>query len=95
MSLVNAGGTTLDVRYEPRTSPAPPQQLSPGGVADLEVSWSNWCGPKPGYLTVHITLPNGGGTIAGSFNGPPDYGFVPGCTSPGRPSVIEFIDYVP
>lgn len=93
ISLVNSDGTVLNVEYRAGTV-AHPLQLRPGGVVDLEVSWANWCGANPGPLTIHITLPAGGGTIVSSFNGPPDYDFLPGCVSPGEPSTLQFIDYL-
>ena len=68
--------------------------LPPGApdAADLVVFWVNWCGRPPGPLSVRVTLPAGGGLIAGAFNGPPDYNFVPQCTDSGQPSTVSVTD---
>jgi hypothetical protein len=93
IAIVRADGTTLDVRYEPGRATTPPLVLPPGGMADLTVNWANWCGPDPGPLRLRITLPNGGGTLESSFDGPPDYDYLPGCVTPGEGSTLLFTGY--
>jgi hypothetical protein len=67
--------------------------LAPGraDAADLAVFWVNWCGRAPGPLMVRVTLPAGGGTVTGLFDGPPDYDFVPQCLDPHRRSTVSVI----
>jgi Protein of unknown function (DUF4232) len=95
VAITLAGGKPLPVRQmrAPNLSPSP-VVLPPGALdaADLVVFWANWCGRPPGPLSVHVTLPAGGGVVTGPFNGPPDHDYVPHCTSPGRPSTISVID---
>lgn len=95
VELLQTDGTVLNVNYVLITTPPAPQSisLSPGGTVDLSVSWSNWCGPNPGPLTVRITLPEGTGTISSPFNGPPDYNYLPGCIFPSSPSTLDFLGY--
>jgi uncharacterized protein DUF4232 len=53
-SIVDAGGRVL-VRA-PAVS-GPPVQLGPGKVAELNVTWSNWCGTAPAQpLTLVLDL---------------------------------------
>jgi hypothetical protein len=59
------------------------------GRASLTLSWQNWCGGKLGALEISVTLPHGGGTVTGPFNGPPSYDYVPGCVAPGNPSTVQ------
>lgn len=93
ISLVRADGSALDVRYEPGRPPGRPLLVSPSGVADLVVSWQNWCGPNPGPLRIRIAFPNGNGVIDAPFDGPPDYDYVPGCSQPGKRSTLQFLGY--
>jgi len=93
VALIKEDGTALDVQYQPGMVTGQPLLLSPRGVADLIVSWANWCGANPGPLRIRISLPNGHGVIDSPFNGPPDYNYVPGCIQPGQPSTLQFVGY--
>lgn len=93
ISLVRGDGKALDVRYEPGRASGQRLLLSPSGVADLIISWANWCGPSPGSLRVRISLPNGDGVIDAPFDGPPDYDYVPGCSNRSQLSTLQFLGY--
>jgi len=58
-------------------------------AAWLALSWTNWCGAAPGSLALQIVLPTGAGMLTASFNGPPDYDYLPACQSATEASVIE------
>jgi hypothetical protein len=91
VTVVTATGTRLPVRFVHSPAPSVSQVvLRPGKAADLVVFWGNWCGARPGRLAVRVTLPRGG-TVSGSFDGPPDYDAVPDCLSASRPSTIAVI----
>jgi Domain of unknown function (DUF4232) len=95
LAIVQARGIPLPVRLiRAQDLSLSPVVLPPGALdaADLVVFWANWCGRPPGPLSVRVTLPAGGGLIAGPFNGPPDYKFVPQCTDSGQPSTISVTD---
>jgi Domain of unknown function (DUF4232) len=91
VAIVRAAGQSLAVRLvrAPDLSLSP-AVLSPGRLdaADLAVYWANWCGRPPGPLSVRVMFP-AGGVVTGSFNGPPDYDFVPPCLSPAQPSTVS------
>ena len=91
--LVRGDGGRLDVHYEPRRASGQRLLLSPSGVADVIVSWANWCGPSPGPLRIRISLPNGDGVIDAPFDGPSDYDYVPGCGNRSQPSTLQFLGY--
>lgn len=93
ISLTRSDGKALDVRYEPGKASGQRLLLSPSGVADLIVSWANWCGSSPGPLWIRISLPNGDGVIDAPFDGPPDYDYVPGCSNRSQPSTLQFLGY--
>jgi hypothetical protein len=64
--------------------------LTPGAEATLSITWSNWCVPGAAGSTrpqlppraVHVTLPDGGGSLDVPYNA------VTSCTRPGAPSTI-------
>jgi hypothetical protein len=96
ITLVNAHGKALDVRYlldSASGSALAASSLGPGDVTDLAVGWSNWCASDPGPLHIRITWSNGG-TTSSPFNGPPDYDYVPGCVNSKQPSTLQFIGYI-
>jgi hypothetical protein len=94
VAIATSGGKLLRVALT-RTAGVSEQKvvLAPGraDAADLVVFWSNWCGRAPGSLTVRVTLPAGGGTVAGPFDGPPDYDFVPPCLDSHSRSTVSVI----
>lgn len=92
VSLLTADGATLPVDYR---SPAVgrPAVLHRGSVADLALSWANWCAPDPGPLTIRLAWSDGEGPVDGSFNGPPAYDYVPGCVDRERPSTLLDLGY--
>jgi hypothetical protein len=94
VAMATAAGKLLPVALT-RTAGVSEHQvvLAPGraDAADLIVFWSNWCGGAPGPLTVRVTLPAGGGTVSGPFDGPPDYDFVPQCLDAHQRSTISVI----
>ncbi len=98
VTIIGAAGTPLPVRSRPATVPRLKTVVLPPGkldAADLVVIWANWCGHRPGPLTVKVTLP-AGGVVTGPFDGPPDYDYVPRCVNPGQPSTLSVLDaYLP
>jgi hypothetical protein len=94
VAIATSGGKLLPVALT-RTAGVSerPVVLAPGqaDAADLVVFWSNWCGRAPGPLTIRVTLPAGGGTVTGSFDGPPDYDFVPQCLDAHHGSTVSVI----
>jgi hypothetical protein len=94
VTVVTAAGTRLPVRLVRSPAPTVSQVvLRPrkADAADLVVFWGNWCGARPGRLAVRVTLP-GGGTVSGTFDGPPDYDAVPDCLSASHPSTLAVLD---
>jgi hypothetical protein len=97
VSIVQANGQVLPVSQAPGSLALSPVTLQPGkpNAADLVIYWANWCGHRPGQLLVRVKLPSGS-EVTGSFNGPPDYNFVPNCLNSRSPSTIRVIDaYAP
>lgn len=61
-------------------------------AASMHLAWLNWCGGQLGPLKIRIRLPHSHGTVVASFDGPPDYDFVPKCESASRPSRLELLE---
>jgi hypothetical protein len=93
IDLLRTNGTRLATATQPPDATVwSTASLGPGvqDDANLAFNWANWCGPAPGPLRVRITLP-GGGTVAGPFDGPPEYDYVPRCDNPSGPSGIVLL----
>jgi hypothetical protein len=94
VAIATSAGNLLPVTLT-RTAGVTAQQvlLAPGraDAAELVVFWSNWCGRAPGPLTVRVPLPAGSGTVTGSFDGPPDYDFVPPCLNAHQRSTVSVV----
>jgi hypothetical protein len=92
MSLLTAAGTILDVsNITPATAPGTPVRVAPSSSAVLIVYWANWCGPPPGNLQIRLVLDGTTEAIAGPFDGPPSYNFVPACTDSAQPSTLQVV----
>jgi len=92
VEILRSDGSALGVRQARPIGRARPLVLPPGRrVAALTVSWANWCHGSPGPLLLRITLPGAAGALVVPFDGPPDYNYVPRCTSPGHASTIAVL----
>ena len=92
-SIVDSGGRVL---VRAAAVSGPPVLLGPGKVAELSITWSNWCGASPAQpLTLVLELgatpirvqitPLEGGDIM-----PP-----PPCNGPGMPSLLQVLPVAP
>jgi hypothetical protein len=89
---LTAAGTTLDVSsIAPTTAPGAPVRVAPSSSAILIVYWANWCGPQPGNLQIRLVLDSTTEAIAGPFDGPPNYNFVPACTDKAHASTLQVV----
>lgn len=91
VALIDHRGHSLRITAATSTSKLPPITLRPSVSTDLVIIWSNWCAKAPGDLQVKLTLP--GGAVAGPFDGPPNYNYVPPCLSPSQPSTLAISGY--
>lgn len=94
VTVFKADGTRLPLRFRVSHRATLHSVTLPSGSAwsaSTTLSWTNWCGRKPGPLTVKVRLA-GGGVVTGSFDGPPGYDFVPGCLDRLRPSRLVLVD---
>lgn len=64
--------------------------LAPGTRVTLSLSWQNWCGRRAGPLRIQLTFADRD-TATGSFDGPPDYNFWPGCVTSGKYSMLQVL----
>lgn len=93
VSLSRSDGSSLDVQAaSPRNPALPPVLVQPSDSAVLIVEWANWCGSPPGPLQIQVTFAENGGNVTGSFDGPPNYNFVPACTNSTQPSTLAVVD---
>jgi hypothetical protein len=90
LTLVTQNGTPLTIQTSAPSSPVVPMALNPSASAEVITNWSNWCGSAPGPLEIAVTLP-GSTKAVGSFNGPPNYNYVPTCQDHSRASVIQVV----
>jgi hypothetical protein len=93
-------GADLKLRYSvTKNHPVLRPAVLPVGeaaAASMDLVWLNWCGGRLGPLTVRIRLPRSRGTVVASFDGPPNYNFVPSCGAASRPSRLKlFAAYSP
>ena len=84
VSLTRADGSLLETGGPPQAAPQW-VTVQPRSTAGLEVYWSNWCSPLPGFLHMDVALPGGGGTVVSPF----DDVFAPGCESANDPPRLE------
>jgi hypothetical protein len=89
VEILNPGSGPLVIWPLSNSLPAGIFVLGPGQSASAAVYWSNWCQANPGPLEIAIRL--AAGTVTGSFNGPPDYNYVPDCTNPTSSSTLQVI----
>ena len=90
--IVRSDGSALAVQSRTAPNVALAAAVLPPDVPNaalLTLSWTNWCGAAPGPLALKIALPAGAGTLTASFNGPPDYDYVPACQSAAEASLVE------
>lgn len=93
--ILDRSGTALPVHRiaAPAAVTRTVELRSGGGTVRLPLTWTNWCGPAPGPLTIAVTLPGSGGRLTAPFDGPPDYDYVPGCIAPARASTLQLLGY--
>lgn len=89
--FLTANRQPLAIRFTSATSTLPAVTIPPGEAASLGLSWTNWCHDRPGPLTISIVGASLGGTISGTFNGPPDFDFVPACITRTMPSAVQIV----
>lgn len=89
VEILKAGGEPLVIWQLSNTLPTGTFVLGPGQTASAAVHWSNWCQANPGALDIAIRL--SAGSVAGPFNGPPDYDYVPGCINPTGTSTLQVV----
>lgn len=65
-------------------------QLPDHGIVMLVLSWENWCGERHGSLRIQVQFGDHG-TVDGSFNGPPDYDYWPGCINRHQESTLQVL----
>jgi hypothetical protein len=90
--IVRSDGSALAVQSGTAPNVALAAVVLPPDVPNaalLTLSWTNWCSAAPGPLVLKIALPAGAGTLTASFNGPPDYDYVPACQSAAEASLVE------
>lgn len=63
--------------------------LPRGGHASLALSWENWCGRDRGPLRIELGVDRS--TLTGTFDGPPDYDYWPGCVTQGKMSMLQVL----
>jgi Domain of unknown function (DUF4232) len=73
------------------TAPHPGQadvkvHIPSGASAIADLYWQNWCGTAQEPLTLHVVLPNQGGTLSSPFGGPTSS--LPSCTDPSHTSSL-------
>ena len=73
------------------TAPPPGQfdvrvNIPSGSSAIANLYWENWCGTAQLPLTLHVVLPNQGGTLSSPFGGPTSS--LPSCTDPSHASSL-------
>lgn len=93
VEFLTASGAPLRITPTgPLPDAVPPAVLVPGAkdAASVAYNWSNWCGKNPGPLRVRVGLP-GGGSVTGTFDGPPEGVFVPRCDHPEYESAIQLL----
>jgi hypothetical protein len=90
--VFRADGSILAVQNSASTHPVLSLTLQPGESAALITNWANWCGQPPGPLRLEVLLPGHSAGVVGTFEGPPNYDYLPRCTRPGEASDIEIID---
>jgi hypothetical protein len=96
MSIAQSDGSALPVKSHVTPHTVTPVTLQPGGSAALITNWANWCGGALGPLTIEILVSGTSRDVVGSFDGPPNYNAVPGCTNLGHPSILSLVDgYIP
>jgi hypothetical protein len=65
--------------------------LEPGDVADVRVSWSNWCGAKPRPpLSISVVLPHGAGRLGAALEAG-----TPRCDQRSAPSTLAVQPFMP
>ena len=74
------------------TAPPPGQadvkvRIPSGSSAIANLYWQNWCGTALVPLTLHVVLPNQGGTLSSPFGGPTS-ALLPSCTDPSHASSL-------
>jgi hypothetical protein len=92
VTILRSDGSALPVQSKTASNVALAAVVLPPDVSNaawLTLSWTNWCGPAPGSLALQIVLPADAGTLTASFNGPPDYDYLPACQSATEASVVE------
>jgi Protein of unknown function (DUF4232) len=68
--------------------------LRPGTAATVTFVWRNWCGPNPGPVDLHVTLPAGGSLVPAVAAGTPR-GLTARCDAPGAPSTLSRGPFAP
>ena len=90
--LYTATGNQLSVNYQlpptPTTLTGVVVQPKKSNSAEMVFVWKNWCAGAPGELSLRIQLSDGGGTFDAPLDGSLG-AYVPQCSSPRSPSVIE------
>jgi Protein of unknown function (DUF4232) len=97
--LYTAGAKQLGVNYQlpptPTTLTGVVIQPKESNSAEMVFVWKNWCSSAPGDLDLRVQLSDGGGTFQAPLDGSLGT-YVPECSSPSSPSVIEVqYAYVP
>jgi hypothetical protein len=88
--LLARGNVEMSVQQRPAASPAlGPVVVAEGNVAELTLTWSNWCRKSPDPVRISLKFPSTGGAVVGPFNGPPGYDFVPPCLGRAAPSAVQ------
>lgn len=91
--VVDAGGTVL-VRSAAAASGAS-VELGPGAVAELNVSWSNWCG-DPQAVPRYLVLDLSGSQVRLPISSLEGSAFaLPPCNGAGEPSQLNVLPFEP
>jgi hypothetical protein len=96
VTVTRPNGTSLGLEFAVfKNGPVLRPVVLPVGkpsAASMHLVWLNWCGGQLGPLKIRIRLLHSHGTVVASFDGPPDYNFVPSCESASRPSRLELLE---
>jgi hypothetical protein len=96
VTVTRSDGASLDLKFAVfKDRPVLRSVVLPVGkpsAASMHLVWLNWCGGRLGPLKIQIRLLHSHGTVVASFDGPPDYNFVPSCESASRPSRLELLE---